>query len=246
MIAPGRRLSIGRIPILEKMMLKVMTLFLKRPDLTRRQFRDYYEGHHVAMGLAANKYFGFTKYVRNHVIGAIPSPPARPLREFDCFSEYTFRDVDAAVEAQKFMLTPGGKALAEDELNFLDMSDHPSFGSNEILIAGMPRGVDVGITRKWALVLSRGENIAAEEFVGSVEAFARGFAKRRPETFVRLVLDAPLDGPAGRAPCDAILSLWPQSGVTQAPAEFRWPEARDQALVLGLESLEAAPETLGL
>jgi hypothetical protein len=227
-------------------MLKVMTLFLKRPDLTRRQFRDYYEGHHVAMGLAANKYFGFTKYVRNHVVGASPSPPARLFPEFDCFSEYTFRDVDAAVEAQKFMLTADGKALAEDELNFLDMSYHPSFGSAETLIAGAPRGVDVGVTRKWALVLSRGEGIDAAEFLGSVQEFARGYAHRHPETYVRLVLDAPLDGPAGRPPFDAILSLWPKAGVTQEPAQLRWPRARDQALVLALESLEAAPETLGL
>jgi EthD domain len=226
-------------------MLKVMTLFLKRSDLTRRQFRDYYEGHHVAMGLAANKYFGFTKYVRNHVVGAVAAPPARPFPEFDCFREYTFRDVEAAVEAQKFMLTPGGKALAEDELNFLDMTRHPSFGSNETLIAGNPRGVDVGITRKWALVLSRGEGIAAEEFLKSVEAFARDLAKQHPEGLVRMVLDAPLDGPAGRPPFDAILSLWPTPGMS-LPPHFRWHEARDQALVLELESLEAAPETLGL
>lgn len=227
-------------------MLKVMTLFLKRPDLTRRQFRDYYEGHHVAMGLAANKYFGFTKYVRNHVVGASPSPPARPFPEFDCFSEYTFRDVNAAVEAQKFMLTPGGKALAEDELNFLDMSYHPSFGSAETLMAGSPRGVDVGITRKWALVLSRGEGIGGPEFLTSVEAFARAFAQQHPQTFERMVLDAPLDGPAGRPPFDAILSLWPKTAMGSPPPEFRWSQARDQALVLTLESLEAAPETLGL
>ncbi len=227
-------------------MLKVMTLFLKRPDLTRRQFRDYYEGHHVAMGLAANKYFGFTKYVRNHVVAASPTPPARPFPEFDCFSEYTFRDVDAAVEAQKFMLTPGGKALAEDELNFLDMSYHPSFGSSETLIAGRPRGVDSGITRKWALVLARGEGAGAEDFRKSVESFARDFARRRPETFERLVLDVPLDGPAGRTPFDAILTVWPKAGATQAPPEFRWAAACDQALVLGLETLEAAPETLNL
>jgi hypothetical protein len=227
-------------------MLKVMTLFLRRPDLSRRQFRDYYEGHHVAMGLAANKYFGFTKYVRNHVVGARTSPPARAFPEFDCFSEYTFRDVDAAVEAQKFMLTPDGKALADDELNFLDMSYHPSFGSAETLIAGIPRGVDSGVTRKWALVLSHGESTSAPEFLKSVEAFARDFAQQHPETFVRMVLDVPLDGPAGRPPFDAILSLWPNAAVSALAPEFRWPQAGDQALVLTLESLEAAPETLGL
>src|SRR5579871_5799943 len=101
-------------------MLKVMTLFVKRPDMTRREFRDYYEGNHVAMGLAANRYFGFSKYVRNHTVAAHASAPARALREFDCFSEYTFPGVEQAVKAQEYMLTPGGKALAEDELNFLD------------------------------------------------------------------------------------------------------------------------------
>ena len=80
------------------------------------------------------------------------SPPARALREFDCFSEYTFPGVEQAVKAQEYMLTPGGKALAEDELNFLDMSYHPSFGVTETLIAGAPRGVEPGLAGKVAFV----------------------------------------------------------------------------------------------
>jgi hypothetical protein len=227
-------------------MLKVMTLFVKRPGMSRRQFRDYYEGNHVAMGLAANKYFGFTKYVRNHVVAAHASPPARAFAEFDAFSEYTFKDVDVAVKAQEYMLTPGGKALAEDELNFLDMSYHPSFGVQETLIAGAPRGVEPGLRGKVALVVARSDNASSAEFQEAVLAYAKQFAQRHAGGFVRLTLDAALDTPAGRAPFDAILNLWTKPGAPEPPAEFRWAGASDCALVLEIESIEAATETLGL
>ncbi len=227
-------------------MLKVMTLFLKRPDMTRRQFRDYYEGNHVAMGLAANRYFGFTKYVRNHVVGAHASPPARPFPEFDAFSEYTFKDVDAAVKAQEYMLTPGGKALAEDELNFLDMSYHPSFAVAETLIAGSPRVVEAGLRGKVAMVVARAEALSSAAFQESVQAYAQQFARAHAGAFVRLTLDAALDTPAGRPPFDAILNLWLKPGDVQVPTGFRWPGAGDAALVLEIESIEAATETLGL
>jgi len=227
-------------------MLKVMTLFVKRPDMTRRQFRDYYEGNHVAMGLAANKYFGFTKYVRNHVVAVHASPPARAFPEFDAFSEYTFKDVDVAVKAQEYMLTPGGKALAEDELNFLDMSYHPSFGVQETLIAGTARGVEAGLRGKVALVIARADKASSAEFQDSVLAFARQYAQAHAGSFVRLTLDAALDTLAGRPPFDAILNLWTKPGNPAAPTGFRWPGAADSALVLEIESIEAATETLGI
>jgi hypothetical protein len=227
-------------------MLKVMTLFVRRPDMTRRQFRHYYEGNHVAMGLAANKYFGFSKYVRNHVVGALPSPPARPFAEFDAFSEYTFKDVDSAVKAQEYMLTPGGKTLAEDELNFLDMSYHPSFGVQETLIAGAARAVEAGLRGKIALVVARGADVPAAGFLESVQAFAEQFARRHAGSFLRLTLDAALESPAGRPPFDAILNLWTRPGDVQVPPDFRWTGTQDAALVLEIESIEAATETLGL
>jgi hypothetical protein len=227
-------------------MLKVMTLFLRRRDMTRKQFRDYYEGHHVAMGLAANKHFGFTKYVRNHIVGAHPSPPARLFPEFDCFSEYTFQDLNKAVKAQEFMLTAQGKALAEDELNFLDMSYHPSFGVEESLIAGTPRVVDVGPTRKIGLVLARDDSTPTAVFQESVRSFANNFAERHPAAFVRLVLDSAVETAAGRPPLDAILTLWTKPGAPGVPADFRWPGASDSAITIEIESLEAATETLGL
>ena len=51
---------------------------------------------------------------------------------------------------------------------------------------------------------------------------------------------------AGRPPFDAIVNLWGKPGSPDAPADFRWPNAADSALVLEIESIEAATETLGL
>ena len=144
------------------------------------------------------------------------------------------------------MLTPGGKALADDELNFLDMSYHPSFAVQETLIAGAPRGVEPGLRGKVALIIARGDASPAAVFQESVRAFARQFAQRHAGSFVRLTLDAAVDSAAGRPPVDALLNLWTKPGDVQVPADFSWPQATDSALVLEVESIEAATETLGL
>lgn len=226
-------------------MTKVVTLFLRRPDLTRAQFRDHYETRHVPMGLAANRYFGFHKYVRNHVVGAAPG--LVPLREFDAFTEFSFRDLSKAVDAQAFMATPDGKALAQDELNFLDMSYHPSFAVTEDLVAGAPRDVDQGLVRKQALVLKRGGTMAPEIAADRITRFATDYAARFGDELLRLTLDRAQESPAGTPPFDALLTLWPSPRTSeQALLAFRWPDAEFGSLMLDIETVEASPELLGI
>jgi len=221
-------------------MTKIVTVFLKRADMTRQQFRDYYEGHHVQMGLAANKHFGFYKYVRNHVVGSHGAAPG-----FDCLTEFYFRDMSKAVDAQAFMKTPAGKAISEDELNFLDMTYHPSFEVQESIVAGAPRAVDVGLTRKLIMVLKRDPTVAAAAFSAAVERFAENYARDHASGFTRLMLDSAADSPAGRPPFDALLTLWPKKNAAEATDAFRWPTADAWSTVVDIESIEAAPETLG-
>ena len=60
------------------MTLKALALMPRRPDLTREQFRRYYESRHTPLAL---RYLRFRKYVRNHLLDA-------PDIGFDCVSEF--------------------------------------------------------------------------------------------------------------------------------------------------------------
>jgi len=228
-------------------MTKVITIFVRRADMTRAAFRAYYEGHHVPMGLAANIHFGFHKYVRNHLVSAKPSFPARALPEFDAYAEFSFRDMGNAVGAQAFLASPEGKALSQDELNFLDMTYHPSFSVEEHLIAGEPRGIDIGVTRKKVLVLKRDESTTAQAATDRVKGFAEAYAQRHAAGILRLTLDLAEDSPAGAPPIDAILTLWPKpAGADPALDQLRWPEPDFRSSILDIETLESPPELLGL
>lgn len=228
-------------------MTKVITIFVRRPDMTREAFRDYYEGHHVPRGLAANVHFGFHKYVRNHVVSAKPSFPARAIPEFDAYAEFSFRDMGNAVGAQAFLASPEGKSLSQDELNFLDMTYHPSFSVEETLIAGEPRGVDIGIVRKKVLVLKRDPSTTAKEAANRVRNFAEAYAQRYAGGILRLTLDSAEDSPAGAPPFDAILTMWPKpTGAGPALDGLRWPEQDFQSSILDIETRESPPEMLGL
>jgi uncharacterized protein (TIGR02118 family) len=218
-------------------MTKIVTVFRRRAQDTRAQFRDYYEGHHVAMGLAANRHFGFTKYVRNHVVG---DAVAGQEPGFDCLTEFTFGGIEQAVKAQAFMLTPEGKALAEDELNFLDMSHHPSFAVEETVLIGPPRTVDPGMVTKYLLAV--GPMQGSQALTEGVNALLQALPRRSVH---RLTLDRAEAGPAGDPPFAALLTLWP-AGDGAAPAEFCWSLHGDWWTLLKIDSLEAPPDILNL
>jgi hypothetical protein len=52
--------------------------------------------------------------------------------------------------------------------------------------------------------------------------------------------------PPGPHPLDAIVTLWVKAGTTGMPLDLRWPGAKDAAIVIDIESIEAATQTLGL
>ncbi len=221
-------------------MLKIVTVFLRRPDLSRAAFRSYYEGHHVPLALTHARDFGFLKYVRNFITGSLGDPPG-----FDCLTEFWFESPDAAAASMGFMSTAEGKALADDELNFLDMSFHPSLAVEERLIAGPARGIDGRHTTKTAIAMKRAGGIAADAFPSAVEAFGRTLADAHTGSLHRLTLDLVLPG-GPTPPFDAILTAWPLEG-TILPASFiASPEIAAWCSVLTLDSTEEPPGVLGL
>ena len=213
-------------------------MFVRRRDLSRKQFRDYYEGHHVKLAMEHVAEFGFHKYVRNHVVGPDGTEPG-----FDCLTEFFFESAERAASSAGFMQTSEGRIFAEDELNFLDMSHHPSFELMEHVLYGPPRGVDPKGLRRQALVLTRAPGKSGEEFARSAQEHGRALALRHAGAIQRLMLDLAVQGPGREPPCDAILWLWPADPGARAEW-LRWPDASDRAISVELESLEEPPELL--
>lgn len=219
-------------------LVKILTVFVRRPDLSREAFRSHYENRHVKMAMEHVAEFGFRKYVRNHVVGPPGVEPG-----FDCLTEFFFESLEQAGSSVGFMNSPEGRWFAEDELNFLDMSHHPSFELAEHVIAGPPRAVDPKGLRKHALVLSRAPGKSAEGFAREAFEHARSLARRNEGRIVRLMLDLAVQGPGPEPPWDALLVLWPADPHDRA-AWLRWPDASDRAVAVELESLEEPPELL--
>jgi len=95
-------------------MIKIMMLVSRRQDLSREQFREYYETVHAP--LAARHLPHLVRYVRNYVVDQF-----REGMNCDCITEFWFDHPGPWSEARKVLLPP--KLLdrfAEDEEKFMD------------------------------------------------------------------------------------------------------------------------------
>ena len=169
--------------------MKTIALFRRRPEFTRERFRDYYESTHAPL---AARHAPFTKYTRNHLV----SP-----------DEVGF---DALTEFWRDTLVPGPSSVKSatqlDGDRFID--EHRLYATaEERLIAGVPREVEPGPVRRYALMLTRPPEIAEAAFITFVNNWAlRLFAGN---SLTRVTLDIVHPFPGGTFPADAIVSLWP-------------------------------------
>jgi len=88
--------------------MKTISLITRRDDMTRDEFRDYYEQQHAELAM---RYFPYQRYTRNHVLGdAVPG--------FDCISEFDMTDAFRA-NAGNVMESESRARLLADELKFM-------------------------------------------------------------------------------------------------------------------------------
>ena len=107
-------------------MTKSLALLPRRADFSRAQFQDYYETRHATLAI---RYFGFTKYVRNHL-------SSHENIGFDTISEFWSDDI---VKLAGLMQTEVGEILRADERRFMDRDQIRSGASTESLVAGAAR-----------------------------------------------------------------------------------------------------------
>lgn len=182
------------------MTMKALALMPRRPDLTRQEFRRYYETQHTPLAL---RYFRFHKYVRNHLLTA-------PEIGFDCVSEFWPSD-GAATFA--LMQTQVGERMRADERQFTDQSRIVSAPCEEIRLAGAPRSDDETGVTKLALLLRT--SLDAPTLVGALQPWAA--SSITPGR--RITLDSMVGMPHKAFPCDAILWLH----AADADADRRLP-----------------------
>jgi hypothetical protein len=208
--------------------MKSITLITRRPDLTRAQFRRYYEDCHAPLGA---RYFPFEKYVRNHVVSSRPEDAG-----FDCLMEcWLDRDL-----AMKTLTGAIDDLFAEDEARFM-VTRGIGIGVIEHLIFGPERGVDPRGTSKIALFVANAGSQERAEFLALLGAWGRSLATEHAA--IRATIDEVMPGHLSAAfTADAVLTLWMADGATLVdPAP---PAGLAIQAILALGSEETAPAEL--
>ncbi len=110
-------------------MRKRLSIKTRRPDLSRSEFRDYYETRHVPLGLSFIEHFKWLRYVRNHVRSTRGG-----LVAFDCFAEFWVADDADDKALYKFLRSEDFRRLDLDDRQFLDISRRLSFEVREVVL----------------------------------------------------------------------------------------------------------------
>jgi uncharacterized protein (TIGR02118 family) len=102
-------------------MIKSITLAYRKPGMSHEEFSKYWQFQHGP--LAAKMIPGLRKYVQNHTI-------VTPGYQFegDGLVEMWYDDLDSFKKSFDFIMSPAGKALAEDGAKFCGKGPSTSSG----------------------------------------------------------------------------------------------------------------------
>ena len=103
-------------------MIKTFALIVRRPDHTRRAFREHYETIHAPTAMPLMQ--GLARYVRYHVDDELHGTPI-----FDVMTAFWYRSGEDAAATVANVESEAGDAIRADELTFMDKE------RNEILLA---------------------------------------------------------------------------------------------------------------
>ena len=101
-------------------MISIQALLVRRSDLTREQFREYYDVRHRRLFLEVTPpdvLAGIARYVQHH---AVPRSSPDDESPWDCITEMTFTDYQAMRRWGLWYESDDGRTLREDELRFMD------------------------------------------------------------------------------------------------------------------------------
>jgi uncharacterized protein (TIGR02118 family) len=127
-------------------MIKLCFCLIRRPELSREAFQDYWRNQHAPLVRAAAPTLGIRRYVQSHGIFAPALQAAAAARgiplgdgvqDFDGIAELWFDSVDSLFAAA---VTDEGRRhaaiLVADEAKFIDQSRSRLFAVHEVEIIG--------------------------------------------------------------------------------------------------------------
>ncbi len=101
-------------------MIKIVALIKRRSDVTREEFREYYEHRHAPLfhrAIPAEVAGVIRRYVQNHALQLGRGSTEAP---FDCVTEIGFDDIAGMELWTTWYLGEAGKVLRDDEESFMD------------------------------------------------------------------------------------------------------------------------------
>jgi hypothetical protein len=174
---------------------KRISLKTRRPDLSRREFRQHYEQEHVPLGLQFIDHFRWRRYLRNHVVSVTGIPIG-----FDCYAEFWVDEDFDDRSLEVFIRSPDFGVLNEDDRRFLDTSKRLAFDVGEHPLVAGPD--EAGAATKVAIIWKNGsESSDEEEFVSERIIDSLG------DRIVSAVLDKVNGAIPPNAPFDRLLTL---------------------------------------
>jgi hypothetical protein len=209
-------------------MTKSIALLPRRADFTRRRFQEYYETRHAPLAIG---YFRFSKYVRSHLIG-------QDDIGFDTISEFWNEDIERLAALMQGEI---GEIMRADERCFMNRDTIRSGASEETLVHGPPRIMEVQPTVRTAWLLRRGGALDRDDLQAAASAWGRAVAAASGTSCERVTLDV-ISAWGEAFPFDAILWFWmheeAEPVLVPAPAGVvPWQEVL-------VESHETPPETM--
>ena len=119
-------------------MLKLTFALVRRPDLTREQFQDYWLNTHGPLVASVRDALRIRRYVQLH---SLPPDASAALREtrggpegFDGVAQLWWDSFEDMASAEPHAAQAAGALLLEDEKRFIDLSRSPLWWGHEHVI----------------------------------------------------------------------------------------------------------------
>ena len=208
-------------------MFNNLALIVRRPDVSRREFRDHYEDIHAPLALPFMQ--GLRRYLRNHVQVALDGVEPG----FDVLSQFSFESLEAAGRMQAVLQSEAGQVILNDEATFMDKPRNTFFAisqPNVVIDGAAPAGEFVKV-------------VAAAKAPAGVDA-AQLRANFARDTLAPLLEAGPkalrcethdvLGGPHGE-PYDCVAFVWFMRDGFAPEALASWKPEASASLLLQVE-----------
>lgn len=121
-------------------MIKIVFCLRRRPDLSREEFQHYWLGNHAAIVREHGPTLRVRRYTQSHTfhdsrIASALSARGSEIDAYDGVAELWWDSVEDIVEAGSTKEgRAAGRAMFQDEGNFIDLANSPIFYAEEHVI----------------------------------------------------------------------------------------------------------------